>query len=132
VKIIHLYTTCVVTLLTRKYDHISGHIRAMHWLPLKARITFKIVLLTFKALNRLAPTYISELLREKESTRCMRSNDNQLLVVPSTRLKNCGDRAFSKAAPALWNELPLSIRTAQSVSSFKSNLKTFLFKKHCQ
>ena len=39
-----------------------------------------------------------------------------------------GDRAFSRLGPVLWNGLPLYIRSAPSLTSFKSRLKTFLFK----
>ena len=42
--------------------------------------------------------------------------------------KTTGDRAFSSAAPHLWNQLPLEIQTAHSLAIFKSKLKTFLFK----
>ncbi len=47
--------------------------------------------------------------------------------LPNLRLKCRGDRAFSVAAPSLWNALPLCIRSAPSVSVFKSMLKTYLF-----
>ncbi len=40
---------------TRKYDHISPVLSALHWLPVKHRIYFKILLITYKALNGLAP-----------------------------------------------------------------------------
>ncbi len=47
---------------TRKYDHISPVLSTLHWLPIKHRIDFKILLITYKALNGLAPQYLSELL----------------------------------------------------------------------
>ncbi len=47
---------------TRKYDHLSPVMSTLHWLPIKHRIDFKIVLITYKALNGLAPQYLSELL----------------------------------------------------------------------
>ncbi len=47
---------------TRKYEHISPVLSTMHWLPIKHRIDFKILLITYKALNGLAPQYLSELL----------------------------------------------------------------------
>ncbi len=47
---------------TRKYDHISPVISTLHWHPIKQRIDFKILLITYKALNGLAPQYLSELL----------------------------------------------------------------------
>ena len=47
---------------TRKYDRISPVLKELHWLPVKQRIVFKILLLTYKALNALAPRYISDFL----------------------------------------------------------------------
>ena len=56
-----------------------------------------------------------------------RSNHHGLnLKVPKTR-KCAGDRAYSVAAPRLWNNLPLHVRNAPSVASFKTLLKTHLF-----
>ena len=52
----------------------------------------------------------------------------ELLTVPTAKLKTCGDRAFSIAAPRQWNNLPLSIRKSPSVAIFKRHLKTYLFK----
>ena len=45
---------------TRKYDHIIPILRELHWLPVKERIDFKILLLTFKALNNMAPAYLKD------------------------------------------------------------------------
>ncbi len=47
---------------TRKYDNISPVLPTLHWLLIKHHIDFKILLITFKALNRLAPQYLSKLL----------------------------------------------------------------------
>ncbi len=52
----------IVLTRTRKYDPISPVISTLHWLPIKHRIDFKILLITYKALNGLAPQYLSELL----------------------------------------------------------------------
>ena len=112
---------------TGKYDHISPVFRELHWLMIKERINFKILLLTYKSLNNLAPPYLLDLLQPYESTRALRS-DNQLnLKIPKTRLKSYGDRAFSHAAPTLWNKLPLEIKSASSLDLFKSKLKTHMF-----
>ena len=43
--------------------------------------------------------------------------------------KTLGDRAFAAAAPKLWNDLAATIRNCVSMHSFKSDLKTYLFKK---
>ncbi len=34
---------------TRKYDHISPVLSTLHWLPIKHRIDFKILLITYKS-----------------------------------------------------------------------------------
>ncbi len=60
-------------------------------------------------------------------SRDLRSSDSGLLVIPPTRLRSMGDRAFSSCAPKLWNSLPSEIRQAESFSVFKSVLKTYFF-----
>ena len=66
----------------RKYDHITPVLVDLHWLPVKQRIDFKILLLTYKALNGLAPAYIRELLTPYIHARTLRSMDNNLLEPP--------------------------------------------------
>ena len=100
----------------------------LHWLPLNYRIHFKILLLVYKCLNGLAPIYLSELLRYRDSPRLLRSSSQDFLAVPRSRLKTCGDRAFSVVAPKLWNRWPPERRGVTSVDQFEAYLKTYLFK----
>ena len=96
------------------------------------RIVFKILLLTFKAIHKLAPTYISELVSPKDTgdRYYLRSNNDKLLNIPPCKsLSTLGDRSFYMAAPKLWNDLPLFIRNISSVNAFKKALKTHLFQK---
>ena len=111
----------------RKYDHITPDLVDLHWLPVKQRIDFKILLLTYKALNGLAPAYIRELLTLYTPARTLRSMDNNLLEPPKCRLEYFGKRSFAAAAPVLWNDLPLHIKQSPSVDIFKSRIKTRLF-----
>ncbi len=37
---------------SRKYDHITPILQSLHWLPIKFRIIYKILLLAYKALNQ--------------------------------------------------------------------------------
>ncbi len=111
----------------RKSEHITPILQSLHWLPVCYRINFKVLLLVFKSLNCLTPSYLSDLLIDHQPTRALRSANLRLLVVPRTRLKSRGDRAFAVAAPRLWNSLPTEIRTAPTLPIFKSRLKTFLF-----
>ncbi|KAJ4945126.1 hypothetical protein JOQ06_013663 [Pogonophryne albipinna] len=52
---------------------------------------------------------------------------HNLLSVPRTHLQTRGDRAFEAVAPKLRNALPAQLRSADSVDSFKANLRTSLF-----
>ena len=94
---------------------------------MRYRIIFKILLLTYKALNGQAPSYIKDLLKYRNSGRVLRSSNEHLLDEPVAKLKTYGDRAYSVAAPKLWNKLPLDIRLSSSVTVFKTKLKTYLF-----
>ncbi len=120
---------------TPKFEHISPILQDLHWLPVAQRIKFKILLLTFKCLHNLAPEYLSDLLELYNPPRSLRSGSNLNLRVPTTRLKTYGDRSFSKCAAVLWNPLPMHIKSASSLDSFKTLLKSHLYKdsflSHC-
>ncbi len=66
---------------TRKYDHISPVLSTLHWLPIKHRIDFKILLITYKALSGLAPQYLSELLSQYSPPRPLRSQNSGHLII---------------------------------------------------
>ncbi len=67
---------------SRKYDHITPILQSLHWLPIKFCISYKILLLAYKALNDLAPAYLTNLLSRYNPTRSLRSQNSGLLVVP--------------------------------------------------
>ena len=100
---------------------------SLHWLPVTFRIEFKILLLVFKALNGLAPLYLAECIPRYVPGRALRSSSADLLVVPKMQLKKYGEAAFCFYGPAAWNKLPLYLRQATTVDSFKAQLKTYLF-----
>ncbi len=112
----------------QKYDHITSSLHDLHWLPVKHRIDFKILLLTYKCIHSDGPEYLSELVVPYVTCYDLRSKDKNTMAVPKTNLVSCGDRAFSKVAPALWNNLPMEIKCASDVDVFKKLLKTHLFK----
>ena len=123
---------CAARLVKRypKFGHTSPLLFVLHWLPVEHRIVFKILLLVFKSLNNLAPSYISALLTPYIPNRSLRSSDQSLLVVPSSIQQSYGDRAFAVAAPRLWNALPIHIRQSGfSLATFKKCLKTTFSKK---
>ncbi|XP_073330272.1 uncharacterized protein [Pagrus major] len=112
---------------TSRFCHITPVLASLHWLPIQARADFKVLLLTYKALNGLAPSYLTELLSPYIPPRPLRSLSSNLLVIPPINKKSAGGRAFAYRAPFLWNGLPLGIKEATSTAIFKSRLKTHLF-----
>ncbi|KAL9968930.1 hypothetical protein ACROYT_G021081 [Oculina patagonica] len=115
-----------------KFSHITPALYELHWLPVSLRIDYKILLLTFKCIYGLAPTYLSDLIRIKSNSLYnLRSTGMPLLDHPKGKmLSTLGNRSFSVAAPKLWNVLPVELRQATSLDCFKSQLKTYLFKKY--
>ena len=115
-----------------KFDHITPVLQRLHWLPVQLRVEFKVLLLVFKALHGMAPKYVCDLLQEAQPSRCLRSSSQGFLYIPRTNLVSAGDRAFSVTGPKLWNRLPEAIRKSSSITVFKQNLKTHLFKQYYQ
>lgn len=114
----------------RKFDHVSGLLRDLHWLRVPQRITFRLAVLAYRCQHDLAPPYLAaELHRvaDMESRRKLRSGLTDELDVPWTNCKTIGDRSFPVAAARAWNSLPSSVTSAPSLSVFKQRLKTELF-----
>ncbi len=105
-----------------RFSHITPVLIALHWLPVKYRVKFKIALLVHKGLNNTAPIYISELLIPKPSSDrwTVRSDDQELLHILKTNCKTLGDWSFAHAAPQLWNSLPLNVRNCDNISAFRN------------
>ena len=59
----------------------------------------------------------------------LRSADTNTLHVPSSRHSTLGDRSFFVAAPWAWNELPPTLRSVTSLTTFRRKLKTLLFRR---
>ena len=122
-----------LTLRIPRTEHITPHLRTLHWLPVEARIKYKIACLCFSAVHSTGPVYLSELIKLYRPSRTLRSSsDTLLLSVPRVRTKTFGERSFFFSAPKIWNSLPLTIRSCDSPSSFRSSLKTYMFKSYLQ
>ena len=88
-------------------------------------------MLVYKALNNLAPQYLSDdcQLVAATSRRQLRSTGNFKCTLTSTSTRlGLGDRAFAAAGPRLWNDLPTQVRRPDlSLDVFRQKLKTYLF-----
>ena len=112
----------------RKRDHITPILQDLHWLPVASRIDFKVLLFMYKSLNSLAPAHLTDKIKRLQPSRSLRSCDGYKAIVPRAHKVLLGDRAFFINGPKLWNSLPIAIRSAPSISIFKSLLKTHLFR----
>ena len=79
--------------------HTSPILKELHWLPIKDRIIFSVVVNVFKALHGQSPPYIRNLLCYEEETRFTRSSGKNLLKITKWNNKTCGRRSFSAAGP---------------------------------
>ena len=112
-----------------KFEHVTPLLQELHWLPVRARIDYKIAVLCYKCLNRTAPLYLQNFLQPYIQSRQLRSAEKCFLKVPNVNRKRLGERSFAHYAPKLWNSLPAELRTSESEATFKRNLKTLMFRK---
>jgi len=103
-------------------------LQSLRWLPIRERINYKVATLTFKARRMSAPPYLNSLLNDHVPSRTLRLSSTPRLIIPRTRTE-LAKRAFSVAAPALWNSLPADVVDANSLLSFKKHLKTHLYQR---
>ena len=114
---------------TKRFDHIKPTLRELHWLPVVERIDYKVALITHKVLQTNQPPYLKNLISEYGPSRRLRSDNKRQLVKPSGLLTVMGSRSFTRASERVWNNLTEDIRLSDSINSFKSKLKTHLFKR---
>ena len=118
-------------LVTRTHSHesVSPVLHTLHWLPVKDRLVFKLLIIAYKCQHQLAPHYLQQLLQEYQPSRLLRSSTNQLSKPQNVVTKAYGQRSFQFLIPHLWNQLPSNIRECSSLDQFKSLLKSHLFVK---
>ena len=123
-----LHIAARIVTRTPSSHHITKVLILLHWLPVKQRITYKILLMTCKAINNIGPNYLKMLLNPSVPSRSLRSSSKNLMVVPKTNTKTFGNCAFSHSAAVLWNPLLEPLKDVSNVSAFNAKLKTFFFK----
>ena len=105
-----------------RFDHVSVDkiFFELHWLRVRERIVYTVVLIVHKCVNGKAPEELSGLFRVVKSSRT-----KKLVVVTCSGAM--GERAISVCGPKLWNALPPVLREETRTDEFKKSLKTFLF-----
>ena len=108
--------------------HISPYLHRLHWLPIKLRIIFKVLLLTHNSLHHNRPEYLSSLISIPTHTISLQSTTYYLLhLLSKLNLHTTNIRAWHISASYQWNKLPHILRSTQSTNYFKSLFKTYLF-----
>jgi len=119
---------CLARVVTRspRFSRSVPLLKSLHWLPVRYRIIFKICTIAYQALSFKQPAYLHSMLTPARNPRQLRSTSCNLLFIPRVKT-NAGTRAFSVAAPTLWNSLPASVKLEGNIVSFRRRLKTYLF-----
>ena len=111
----------------------TSYLIQLHWLPIRARVEFKVCLLTFKILKYGEPKYLADLVQHPpvRSGIGLRHDDDLLRLYEPAAICNFSfsERSFRYMAPRLYNRLPLAMRQLSSVETFKKQLKAFLFQR---
>ena len=113
-----------------KHTHTTRLLSDLHWLPVIARIKFKTLVLAYQAIKGSAPAYIQQFIRPYTPARPLRSATSGRLAPPARHTCTAHSWLLSVLAPRWWNDLPVDVRTAETLSTFKRRLKTHLFRLH--
>ena len=133
IKKIQLIQNCAARLITglSKYDHISSTLESLNWLPMKEHLLYRDIILTFKCINGLAPSYLCDKFEKRNEIHDRDTRNNKKLQIPQYRT-TCGQRTFKYRATKIWNALDEQLKSINSINLFKSKLKLeFLTKKLC-
>ena len=116
----------------RKFDHVTSLLRGHHRLPIAECVEYKLSTHIFRCIQGNSPSYLAESVRLTSSIsriNGLRSADTLTLDVPRARL-SFGDRTFVDAGLRAWNNLPLNVRSGQSMPAFRKVALKFSFLHH--
>ena len=82
----------------RKYYHITGAMKKLHWLPIESCIQYKVLVLLHACVQKIAPPYLSSLLTSYVPSKEMRSSGKLILHQPIPNMVRNGKR-FAYGGP---------------------------------
>ena len=103
-------------ILTRspRRNHITPVLKQLHWLKVRERIRYKVLILAHKSFYETAPQYLSALVTRKDHLKNTRSSTDRYLLCTPPFINDCSntflERSFLFSAPRVWNSLDESIR----------------------
>jgi len=112
-------------------DRVSPILHSLHWLPVQRWVTFKSSAITaWKCVNGVAQTYLRELCVPMEDVRGhprLQSTSTCCILLPRVQT-SAEQQSFAYSGPAVWNSLPPALHENMSLATFKTKLKTYLFR----
>ena len=110
-------------------ERITPILMKLHWLPIKARIEYKICTMVYQAVRQGKPAYLRDKLKDfqLDTALCLRHHDDQYRLLEPRCTLQLGFRAFEVSAPRIFNRLPVELKDSRCLEDFKKKLKTHLF-----
>ncbi len=87
-------------LMSRKKAQVTPLFIRLHWLPVAARIKFKVLMCAYKTTTGAASIYLNSLVQTYASSRSLRSESERRLAMPSQRGTNHSHGPFHGLCPA--------------------------------
>ena len=123
-------TAARLILRAPRHQNCTPLLQQLHWLPISERIKYKTACMCYNAITGSAPSYLSELLHLYNPSRLSALRQTHACSNPTLQPQNPWLSHFLTLGPHIWNNLPQDIRHSATLSSFKSQLKTFLFSEY--
>ena len=106
-------------------DFFTPHtslLRQLNWQSVLQRVDYQFCLFMFKVINGLVPEYLKDLIIFRTPQIPTRYALNSPLYIPKPKTEYM-KKSFQYHGSCLWNKLPLFVRNATSLQSFKSKCK---------
>ena len=111
---------------TAYHVHVTAALQSLHWLPVRSRLDYKVLVIVYQAVCGMAPSYIKELFQIYHPKRKLSSQGEIKLVVPICSTRRYGSNSFEVCGALLWNSLPVALHHSQSLPCFKRAFQTFV------
>ena len=123
-----LHIMARIVIRAKKFETITPTLASLHWLPIAQRIKYKVLILTFKCVNKTAPIYLCELIQPYQPARPLRSAESFKLVVPWA--KTLMESVLSVFMALLYGiNFPLKFAKSTTLSLLNKKLRHYYIKK---
>ena len=111
---------CRIIANGKKFDHITPILKYIGWLPVKEHLLFKDLVMIYKCINSLAPTYLCDLFLKRKELNNRATRNNEALHIPLFSTTT-GQRSFRYRVVGLWNSLDNELKKLP-LATFKIKL----------